>query len=309
MPSGAVNRTGATPAAGDHPESSPTPSSARLLGFPADARVLLVNCDDLGMHPSINTAILAAVQQGVASSASLMVPCPAPGEALQLLRGAPEVPFGIHLTLTRDGAAHRWAPISAPAAVPSLVDEEGLLPTSAAVPALLARARIEDVERELRAQIDVVLHAGLRPTHLDWHVMADGGRSDITDLTLALAGELGLAARVWLDPARSALRRRGLPVLDHDFVDSFALEVEGKAKRYVQLLRELPVGLSEWAVHPAVGLEMPAEVDLGWAVRRSDYDFLVSPRAREVLEEEGIVVIDYRGLQRVWSAVSAGFER
>lgn len=279
-------------------------SAAQLLGFTAKDRILILNCDDLGMHTSINTAVLAAVQQGVASSASVMVPCPAAHEALDLLHEAPEVPFGIHLTLTRDGAAHRWAPISAPASVPSVVDEEGLLPISAAVPGLLARARIEDVERELRAQIDVVLRTGLQPTHLDWHVMADGGRSDVLDLTLALAGEHGLAARVWLDPARSAVRRRGLPVLDHDFVDSFAIKVEGKSEWYVQRLRELPTGLNEWAVHPARGAETPAHAELGWAVRCSDYDFLVSKQARQVIEEESIVVIDYQRLQQVWRNVA-----
>ncbi|MCI2238031.1 ChbG/HpnK family deacetylase [Paenibacillus sp. TRM 82003] len=238
-----MNRTGATPAAGDHPDSSSTSSSVQLLGLPADARVLILNCDDLGTHPSINATVSAAVQQGVASSTSLVVPCPAAGEALRLLRAAPEVPFGIHLTLTRDGPAHRWAPISAPAQVPSLVDEHGL------------------------------------------------------------------AARVWLDPARSAARRRGLPVLDHEFVDSFALDVDGEAERYLQLLRELPAGLSEWAVHPAVGPETAAEADLGWAVRRSDHDFLLSPRAREVLEEEGIVVLDHRPSREVWNAAGATREQ
>ncbi|WP_432485501.1 ChbG/HpnK family deacetylase [Kineococcus esterisolvens] len=155
----------------------------------------------------------------------------------------------------------------------------------------------------------MVARAGLTPTHLDWHVLADGGRADVLELTLALAAEHGMAARVWLEPARSAARRRGLPVLDHDFVDSFALDVDGKAERYLQLLRELPTGLSEWAVRPAVGPETAAEADLGWAVRRSGHDFLLSPRAREVLEEEGIVVLDYRPLQEAWSAAGAGFER
>ena len=40
-------------------------SSSELLGFPADARILIINCDDLGMHRSINTAVLSAVQDGV----------------------------------------------------------------------------------------------------------------------------------------------------------------------------------------------------------------------------------------------------
>ena len=277
------------------------PSSSELLGFDRDARVLMVTCDDLGMHPAVNTAVLDAVRTGIAGSASLMVPCPAADDALQLLHRAPDVPFGVHLTLTRDGAAHRWGPVSPPGTVPSLVDGEGLLHTSADVPALLGRARIEDVERELRAQLEVVARSGLTPTHLDWHVLADGGRPDVTELTTALAVEHGLAARVWLDPARRATRARGLPVVDHAFLDSFALPVKGKAERCAQLLRELPAGLSEWAVHPAVGAETAAEADLGWAVRRSDHAFLVSALARRVVEEEGIVLIDQRRLQRVWA--------
>jgi hypothetical protein len=100
-------------------------------------------------------------------------------------------------------------------------------------------ARLDEVELEFRAQIDAVLGAELTPTHLDWHCLADGGREDIFDLTVALAEEYGLAARVWLDPGRQKMRLRGLPVVDHDFLDSFSLTIEGKATRYAGLLREL----------------------------------------------------------------------
>jgi chitin disaccharide deacetylase len=276
-------------------------TAAQALGFPVDTRVLIINCDDLGIHPSVNAAAMEAVRHGVASSTSLMVPTPAAAEAVQLLRDEPQVPFGVHLTLTRDGPAHRWAPVSPPEQVCSLLDDDGLLHTSAAAPHLLARARIEEIERELRAQIDTVARHGLSPTHLDWHVLADGGRPDILELTVALAVEHGLAARVWLDDGRHGARRRGLPVVDHDFVDSFALPVADKAEHYLHLLRALPAGLNEWAVHPALGTEPAAAADLGWAVRRSDHAFLTSPRTREVVEAEGIVITDYRLLQQLWS--------
>ncbi len=274
--------------------------SSELLGYPADARVLIVNCDDLGMHESIDTAVLRAVQDGVASSCSLMVPCPAAAHAMRLLRRSPGVPFGIHLTLTRDTPDHAWGPVAPAAEVPSLLDDDGRLFTSAGIPRLLARARREEVERELRAQIAVVVRSGLTPTHLDWHCIADGGRPDLLSLTLDLAIEHGLAARVWLDPGRGAARERGLPVVDHDFLDSFALDVPGRAERYVELLRSLPAGLSEWAVHPGPDDDGPREFDAGWAVRRSDHAFLTSSLARRVLAEEGIVVTDYSDLQRVW---------
>jgi predicted glycoside hydrolase/deacetylase ChbG (UPF0249 family) len=147
-----------------------------------------------------------------------------------------------------------------------------------------------------------VVDAGLTPTHLDWHCLADGGRDDIFDLTLSLAEEYGLAVRAWLEPGRRKLRRRGLPVVDHEFLDSFRLDVDGKSDRYAELLRELPVGLSEWAVHPGLGNEESQAIDPGgWRVRRTDYEFLTSPQARELLQRERIVVIDYRTIQRAWS--------
>jgi predicted glycoside hydrolase/deacetylase ChbG (UPF0249 family) len=273
--------------------------SNELLGFASDARVLIVNNDDFGMYHAINTAVVRSIEEGIASSCSLMVPCPWALHAMQLLRERPEIPFGIHLTLVCDTAYYRWGPMTAKEKVPSLLDETGSLFAPGTIPALLAQARLDEVEQEFRAQIGAVLDAGLTPTHLDWHCLADGGRDDIFDLTVALADEHGLAVRAWLEPARQKLRQQGLPVVDHDFLDSFALDLDGKAARYAQLLHDLPVGLSEWAVHPGLGNEESQAIDGGWRVRRTDYEFLTSPLAREIIEHERIKVIDYRAIQRV----------
>jgi len=273
--------------------------SNELLGFPSDARVLIVNNDDFGMYHAINTAVVRSIEEGIASSCSLMVPCPWAPHAMRLLRERPEIPFGIHLTLVCDTAHYRWGPMTAKEKVPSLLDETGSLFAPGTIPALLAQARLDEVEQEFRAQIGAVLDAGLTPTHLDWHCLADGGRDDIFDLTVALADEHGLAVRAWLEPARQKLRQQGLPVVDHDFLDSFALDLDGKAARYAQLLHDLPVGLSEWAVHPGLGNEESQAIDGGWRVRRTDYEFLTSPLAREIIEQERIHVIDYRAIQRV----------
>jgi predicted glycoside hydrolase/deacetylase ChbG (UPF0249 family) len=222
---------------------------------------------------------------------------------MHLLSRQPEIPFGIHLTVVCDTTHYRWGPVTATEKVPSLLDGRGRLFTPAQVPALLAQARLDEVELEFRAQIDTVVDAGLTPTHLDWHCLADGGRDDIFELTVALADEYGLAVRVWLEPGRTTLRRRGLPVVDHGFLDSFSLDLDGKLARYAQLLRDLPVGLSEWAVHPGLGNEESQAIDPdGWRVRRTDYEFLTSPEARGLVEQEGIVVIDYGSVQQAWSA-------
>ena len=275
--------------------------SNELLGLPGDARVLIINADDFGMYPAVNTAVIRSIEEGIASSCSLMAPCPAAPHAMDLLRQHPRIPFGIHLTLVCDIPGIAWGPLAAREKVSSLLSETGELFTPARLPGLLVQARLDEVELEFRAQVNAVADAGLTPTHLDWHCLADGGRDDIFDLTVALASEYGLAVRAWLEPARRKLRQRGLPAVDHDFLDSFSLDIDGKSGRYAQLLRDLPGGLSEWAVHPALGDEQSQIIDPGWRVRRTDYDFLTSPQARALLESERIVVIDYRTIQQAWS--------
>ncbi|MFD6533915.1 carbohydrate deacetylase [Streptomyces sp. NPDC060184] len=281
--------------------------SAELLGHPTGARLLIVNCDDFGMYPAINEAVVEAIEQGIAGSCSLMVPCPAAQDAMRRLRRRPEIPFGVHLTMVCEMPANPWGPVAERAKVPSLLDRTGRLfaPTPAGRAALLGQARTEDVEREFRAQIDAVADAGLAPAHLDFHCLADGGRDDIFDLAVSLAAEYGLAVRAWLEPAREAMRRRGLPVSENDFLDSYAIPLDGKPARYAQLLRELPPGLNEWAVHPSSGSQESRALDDGWRVRRTDYEFLVSLEAREVLAEEGIRLVDYEEVRRVWRAGAA----
>jgi len=278
---------------------------SELLGFASDARVLILNCDDLGMHEAVNAAIFDAIENGVATSCSLMAPCPGAADAIALLRERPHVPFGLHLTLIRDNQGYVWGPSSPKTKVPSLLDPNtGELFTDEPVnrDRLLAQARLDDVERELRAQLNaVVVGAGLSPTHLDWHCLADGGRADIFDLGLVLAEEYGLAARVWLDDGRQKARALGKPVVDRAFLDSFTVDVESKREMYERLLRALPSGLSEWAVHPALGTEDWQAIEpSGWRVRQSDHAFLTSDRAREVIAEERIQVIDYKLLQNAW---------
>jgi chitin disaccharide deacetylase len=287
----------------DRQESQPVAvrkSSNELLGLPRDARVLIINLDDFGMYEGINVAVIRSIEEGIGSSCSLMVPCPGARHGMHLLRQRPAIPFGIHLTLFCDTTDFRWGPVTARERVPSLLDDTGKLFTPAEVPELLVRARPDEVEIEFRAQIDVVADAGLTPTHLDWHCLADGGRDDIFDLTAALAEEYGLAMRVWQEPGRRKMRQRGLPVVDNDFLDSFSLDLPGKAARFAELLHRLPVGLSEWAIHPGLGDDEAQAIDPGWRVRRTDYDFLVSPGARRLLQQEQVLVIDYRAIQQVF---------
>jgi predicted glycoside hydrolase/deacetylase ChbG (UPF0249 family) len=274
----------------------------RLLGYPDDARLLIINVDDFGMCHSSNMASAGALTEGIASSTTLMAPCPWASHAMQLLREHPKIPFGVHLTLVSEFSGYRWGPLASKSSVPSLVDESGFFFRYDRIPELLAQASLAELEVEFRTQIDAVLVAHLEPTHLDWHCIADGGREDIFELTLALAKEYGFALRVHGRAHADRLRHEGLPVSDYDVLDSYHMGSDDKSARYVQLLRELPPGLTEWAVHPSLGnAESQALEPDTWQIRRADFDFLISPEGRDILEEEGIVLLDFRALQRVWT--------
>jgi predicted glycoside hydrolase/deacetylase ChbG (UPF0249 family) len=276
-------------------------NASELLGVGADARLLIVNCDDLGMYRAVNLGIVEAVTIGVATTCSLMTPCPGASQAIELLRQHPRIPFGIHLTVVCDLPGHRWGPLASKEKVPSLLDGDGELFGLDRLDVLMAQARLDELELEFRTQIETVLTAKLEPTHLDWHCFTDGGRDDVFELGVALAGEYGLALRAWDRSAQQRLKTRGVPAIDHPPLDSFSLEIDGKAERYAELLRTLPPGLSHWAVHPALADDEAKALDPdGWRVRRSDHEFLLSRQAQEIIAREDIVLMDYRRLQEVW---------
>jgi len=273
-----------------------------MLGYPDDARLLIVNADDFGMCHSNNAAILQSFTDGIVTSTSLMTPCPWAQHAIRLINTHPHIAYGVHLTIISEMVDYRWGPLTPRSTVPSIIDESGHFFSNDRAAELMERARIDEVETEFRAQINTVLDAGLKPTHLDWHCVPDGGRDDIFELTRQLAEEHGLALRVSDHTHAESVRSSGLPANDHGIVDSFSLATEGKSDTYSRLLRDLPSGLNEWAVHPGLGnAEAQAMEPEGWQVRKADLDFVTSRQARDIIEEEGIILLGYRDSQRLWS--------
>lgn len=273
----------------------------RLLGYPPDARLLIINADDFGMCSAVNDAIIRTLREGVVRSTSLMVPCPGALPAMRFLAEHPEVPFGVHLTAVGDSEVNRWSPIVSPDKVPSLVDQAGLFYVFDRMFEFLAQVRMDHLEVEFRAQIEAVLSAGLKPTHLDWHSLRLRGRDDIFEIMVHLAVEYGLALRVtgqrWIEKMQS----QGFPTNDHDFLDSYLMDPATKAAQYAQMLRDLPAGLTEWAVHPGLNTpELQAIEPGGIVIRQADVDFWTSQQAKDLIKSEGIILIDYRALQPFW---------
>jgi len=272
-----------------------------LLGYAVDARLLIVNADDFGMCNATNEAIIRTLQAGLVRSTTLMVPCPWALHAMHFLAAHPKFPFGVHLTVISEWANYRWGPVTSREKVASLVDKAGYFYQFEYMREFLAQVKLDQLEMEFRAQIEVVLAAGLKPTHLDWHALRIGGRADIFDLMIRLAKEYGLALRVMGRSLIESLQSQGFPTNDYDFLDSYLLELDNKANLYAQLLRQLPVGLNEWAVHPGLdNSELLAIEPEDNHIRQTDFDFWMSPAAKDIVEEEGIILLDYRALQALW---------
>lgn len=273
------------------------PSTNERLGYPEDARLLIINADDFGMCHAVNEATIRTIRQGVATSCTLMVPCPWASHAMHLLSQNPGIPFGVHLTAVSEHAFYRWGPVAPKESVPSLLDEFGCFYHEERIPEFLHQVDLAELEREWRAQIERPLGAGLAPTHLDSHCGIHTRREDIFDMTARLAREFGLALRVGVRAFSEKLQRQGFVTDDHETLDSYRLESNDKPLLYPKLLRELPAGLSEWAVHPGLASEELKAITPAWDVRQADMAFFTSQEARDILQELGIVLINYKQLQ------------
>lgn len=140
---------------------------AEKLGWPKGSKVIIFHVDDAGMSYPSNQGTIKSMEQGVATSTSIMMPCPWSASFVKyaLKTG---IDAGIHLTLTSEWKNYRWSPLAGGKQVPGLTDEEGALWPE--VVDVVKHAKADEVEREIKAQIDRALAMGLKPTHLDSHM-------------------------------------------------------------------------------------------------------------------------------------------
>ncbi len=287
------------------------PRANVLLGYLADARLLIVNADDFGMCHGQNLGAIRSITDGLVSSCSLMAPTPWCLHAAEFLRRHPDVSFAVHLTIVSEYRHYRWGPLAPPAEVPTLLDEAGNFFGDDRFDHMLTTADIGELETEFRAQIEAVKALGLEPTHLDTHYGPHEFRDDIFNLVFRLAREYGLAMRAGSPHLVRKLLEQGLPAAEHGVLDSGRIPAEEKAEVLASKLRELPAGLSEWALHPGIATDELQAVMADPRVpgvtgtpegRQSDFDVAVSEEMARIVNEEGIQIIGYRELQQVWQA-------
>ena len=279
------------------------PTLQERLGHPASARLLIIHADDLGMAHTVNRASFEALDRGWITSASILVPCPWFPEVARYARAHPDADLGIHLALTSEWTTFRWGPLSPVDKVPSLLDPDGYLPMLETTVA--QRARPEEAERELRAQIERARAAGVRITHFDSHMNALYGTAGLLDVYRRLANEYRVPmrwARAMTLPAGATMPREEI-LLDEVVGVNPGVDPNGWRAAYEKLLAPLPPGVYEMIVHLGYSDEemwgaTADHPDWGAAWRRYDLDLVSSPEFRDFLKAQGFVLVGWKDLAR-----------
>ena len=141
---------------------------AQRLGFPKDARVIILHMDDAGMSLSSDRGVEKVFEKGTANSTSVMMPCPWVPQMVRYIKAHPDIDAGLHLTLTSEWKDYRWGPLAGAAVVPGLVDSTGSLWRGVAD--VVKHASAEEVDKEMRAQLQRAEKMNFHPTHLDSHM-------------------------------------------------------------------------------------------------------------------------------------------
>ena len=285
-----------------------TPKSiAERLGYPRDAKLLIVHADDLGMAHSVNAATIKAFETALVNSGSIMVPCPWLSEIATYARANPQADLGLHLTLTSEWTSFRWGPVMSKDRVSSLLDKDGyfhLTETEAA-----SHADPKEVELEITAQIERARALGIQPTHLDSHMGTLYQNKALFEVFLRVARKYKLPVRIarnWFDRADflPAILNPNDVYIDRILDINPAVPAKDWANFYSDAIKKLEPGVTEVVIHLAYDdAEMQGATfnhpNWGAAWRQRDFEFFTSDAFRKLLQENQIKLITWRELGKL----------
>jgi predicted glycoside hydrolase/deacetylase ChbG (UPF0249 family) len=272
---------------------------AERLGHPGDARLVIINADELGLSYATNTGAYDSLRTGLATSATIMVPAPWAREAAFRYRGDD---VGVHLTLNAEHDRYRWGPITH---APSLLDGDGGFPRT--VDDLWDHADLDETRRELRAQIERAILWGFDISHLDSHLGVLARRPEFFDLYLDLALEFALPVRLSSAdteravgfPFRSLAAEEGVVFPDHHIATTGV----GARRTVEAAVADLAPGVTELHLHPAIDTPEQRAFDPCWSQRVDDHHLLCfDPELPDLLHRAGATLIGYRELRELQRA-------
>jgi len=286
---------------------------AQRLGWLQGTKVVLFHVDDAGMSYDSDRGTIKALEEGVATSTSVMMPCPWVPHMAAYLKSHPQVDAGLHLTLNSEWDNYRWGPLVGKPAAPGLVDPQGYLWQR--VEDVLNHASVEEFEKEIRAQIDKAQAVGITPTHLDSHmgtcfyepfiesyvkvgiekkipVLMIGGHmqyagAEIGKFQLLLRA---LGERVW---------KAGLPVID-DLVTqpTSGPDYAQRKQQLLKLLTEMKPGVTQIIMHCTAPTEVFAQISSSGKAREAELRLMLDPDIRSFIKKQGIVLTTWRELKQ-----------
>jgi chitin disaccharide deacetylase len=270
-------------------------------------RYVIIHADDAGMCHSVNRATIDAMEKGIVSSASIMVPCPWFKEFAAYAKAHPEKDFGIHLTLNSEWENYRWGPVAGRSNVPSLVDPEGYLWDNVAE--VVAHAKTKDVQTELRAQVQRALDFGVPLTHLDTHMGALVSRPDLIEAYVNVGVEFNLPVFYLrnlgdevLDPnvlnralqLMPTLEKHKLPILD----SMTQLYTNGsfaeKRDQYLEAINKTGPGVRYLIIHCGYDGDELQAVTSSSKIRDTDRRVFMDPDFIRAVEESGVEVVTWK---------------
>jgi len=292
-------------------ETSDATTYAERLGYPKGARVLMIHADDAGMSKASNDAIVETFDAGTVTSASIMMTCSwVPGFRTWLEKN-PNVCAGVHLTFTSEWDDYRWGPVLGRDTVPGLLDANGFLPDS--VPEVVSNASADEIEAEMRAQIELAERMGVEVSHIDSHMgtlfatpayfmrfMKVAIEKQIPMLIagghLTEARKGNGAAIAMLRPLVPRVWNAGLPVLDDIDTRSYRWKTTDKVAEFKQVVRDLQPGVTWFNVHPTMPTEEAKQITDNRELLWGDYYALTDPSLMQAIEEEGVILTSWKEL-------------
>ena len=283
-------------------------------------KYLIVNADDYGMCHAANEAVAELFEGGWLKSSTIMMPCPAAKEAVDFSIAHPEYAIGVHLTLTSEWGEYRWKPLTGGK---SLIDEDGYMWHES--DQVEKNATYEDIEREIRAQIDLAHEMGMRPSHIDNHMGSlyghYTGRLGLSKLALRVCGEYSYAYRLYTKadkricpngtpyPLYAAVpllsnawgKKYGVVIPDYllfpDWNDAMRESYEVYRDTILKIWTDIPEnGVTETFIHPSVECDELKAITGRWEDRVWEYQLMKDPYVHEYLKKNDVVLINYRQL-------------
>jgi chitin disaccharide deacetylase len=278
-------------------------SLAERLGYKPTDKLLIINCDDVGMIYAANMGAIEGMEKGLITSGTIMTPCPWFSQIAEYSRKNPEKDFGVHLTLTSEWRQYRWGSVAPKDQVRGLYDSDGYLWRS--VKELYEHATPEEALIECRAQIQKALDAGIPVTHIDSHMFSMQKDSDFLKIYAQLAIEFNLPLRMnsqtTMENAgrqnlREELKRNGLVFTDY-FFSPEGLEYKEVKPFWINIIKDLKPGVTEIDIHASIRSNEMKIISSTAEKRAKEAEcFTTDPDIRQLIKDQGVILIGYRPL-------------